>query len=282
MYGRRQYSYSRAPVRRSTRRSTGSRSYARPSSGYSKSRYSRSRSAKVTSAKRPSFRRALGHRLRRRFRSHRRFHGRSNQLAIIPDRYFCKLVYTDHRQSASGGATSALQQFRGNSLFDPDFTNTGGQPRGFPKLAALYGFYRVYASQIKLRFASPTGIPTAQSLVGLAVMAHDKSGDVTTASDPQKEEELPRCKAMVVRYGSTDQPIAQIKKMYKTRAIFGVDKQTVISDDLYGAAVTANPTNSWFWSIFWRNGDDATAANMFIWTKLTFYCEFYNRLEITS
>lgn len=285
-YARKRKTYKRAPFRKPRRFGKykprfGKRSQYRPSH-YSQPAF------KTTASKTSTIngRQALAKRLQfKRLGLGSRALGSNfsgSQLSIVPDRYFTKLNYADHRQAASGGATSGLQQYRGNGIFDPDFTNTGGQPRGYDQLALLYQYYRVFASKIKVRYASATGIPTGQSIGSLMLAAGDLSSSVSTASDPLKECELPRTKAKIFRYGSTDQPMGEIKRMYKTKNIWGLNKEAVANDDTFAAAITANPTNQWYWSIIWRNGDDATALNLFIWVQLTYYCEFFNRVELSS
>lgn len=69
--------------------------------------------------------------------------------------------------------------FSANGAYDPDITGSGTQPRGFDELMALYDYYTVTASRVKVRYAnnattrpyvgivvrdSPTGVPDAKTL----------------------------------------------------------------------------------------------------------------------
>lgn len=46
-------------------------------------------------------------------------------------------------------------QFRANGLFDPDYTSTGGQPRGFDEFMSLYNTYGVISSKLTINVNNP-------------------------------------------------------------------------------------------------------------------------------
>jgi hypothetical protein len=62
-----------------------------------------------------------------------------------------KFIYRDSGftgDTTAGNGLQCLQQFRGNSCFDPDYTGVGVQPYGWDQIAAIYGRYRVVSSKI--------------------------------------------------------------------------------------------------------------------------------------
>jgi hypothetical protein len=61
-------------------------------------------------------------------------------------------------------------QFRANSIYDPDLTGIGHQPRGRDQLALLYEKYCVIGSKITVRFSS------RDNLYGI-IVALDQSND---------------------------------------------------------------------------------------------------------
>lgn len=65
------------------------------------------------------------------------------------------LLYGDTNFSLIGASNPAAYVFRANSLFDPDFTGVGHQPRGFDQLMALYERYVVTGVKVEAWFAPP-------------------------------------------------------------------------------------------------------------------------------
>ena len=76
-------------------------------------------------------------------------------LGGFPDRHVARLKYCDFvtlNATASGSAVPLIHHFRANSLYDPDQSSSGHQPRGFDELAAIYDHYCVIGSKIKVSF----------------------------------------------------------------------------------------------------------------------------------
>lgn len=64
----------------------------------------------------------------------------------------CDMKYCDQFVTSVGGASVLDQIYRANSLFDPDRTGVGHQPRGFDQLTPLYNRYRVDAIRWDVKF----------------------------------------------------------------------------------------------------------------------------------
>lgn len=69
----------------------------------------------------------------------------------FPQRQNFSIKYGDCFNLA-GGSGVVVQSFRLNSLYDPDITGVGGQPRYYTELAAVYGRYKVRAVDISVQF----------------------------------------------------------------------------------------------------------------------------------
>lgn len=113
-------------------------------------------------------RRRLGRRRGRRRLGRRRPRNRlSLARAPIPPRFAAKLKYVfDQNYIDPPGSTAASSHmFRANSLYDPDFTSGGHQPRGFDQFMAMYQTFTVIGSRIKVTARSPDG----DSIVGIAL-----------------------------------------------------------------------------------------------------------------
>jgi len=86
--------------------------------------------------------------------------GNSNKFPeIAPTLQNVRLTYGDAWALASGAATFAHNDFKINSLYDPDGTGVGGQPTGFAQWMALFSRYRVRAVTLELTFQNRSAFP---------------------------------------------------------------------------------------------------------------------------
>lgn len=73
------------------------------------------------------------------------------------NRYMVRLPYcSDFTIVAAAGSTfPSIQKFRLNSLYDPDLTGVGHQPRWFNQLEEMYATYRVNSVKVHCTFNDP-------------------------------------------------------------------------------------------------------------------------------
>jgi hypothetical protein len=81
-----------------------------------------------------------------------------NSTSFQPRWMKCDMKYCDQFLVTIAAGTVSDQIYRANSLFDPDRTGVGHQPRGFDQLTPLYNRYRVDALRWDVRFMdAPSG-----------------------------------------------------------------------------------------------------------------------------
>lgn len=113
-----------------------------------------------------------------------------NHLSIVPagpytsttrypvaPRTRCTLRYSDYFNMGTGVPGIVTQVMNLNSLFDPDRTGTGHQPRGFDQLATFYSRYRVYGVSFKITYT--VGGTTNDALV---IMCYPRNGTGTPSN----------------------------------------------------------------------------------------------------
>ncbi len=220
---------------------------------------------------------------RRQFRKPLPLRPRRRQVAtlsighqIVPDRLLVALKYTAGIQLDSGGAGSiASHVFRGNSLFDPDFTGGGAQPTGFDQWAAFYERYRVRASSFKVYVRTETPGSSNTMTMGVIVPKTVTTLDTNFANSTGE----PYAKVKMVANQEAGYP-STIKSYISTKKILGLTKRES-SDVDYSALVTTNPLNQWFWHFYI---EDAITAGSNIKSKmyieLMYYTEFYKRKSL--
>lgn len=192
----------------------------------------------------------------------------------FPRVFRTKLVYCGRHTAPA--AVSDEQLYRGNSLFDPDFTGGGHQPMYFDQLTAVYKKYLVRASKIEV-----TALNTAASGNSLAYifLLPNRSSSLLTGvySGPAGLREAPRVKYKIIRTVDSN-PVTQIKAYMSSRTVYG---KTDFDHRDSAASVTTNPTQGWYWHIVTNTVDNATNLNIDYDVRITYYVDLYN-LEQTA
>jgi len=141
-------------------------------------------------------------------RSYRR-PGPTRRVARIPqqvssNRLFVKLPYWTTVQIVDVPLTSivAAYLFSINSIYDPDLTSTGHQPRGADQWFQFYSKYIVHGCRYNVRFyTSDTSAVTASANVIMAgTLVGPKNIDSAVTSDIHDFMEMPFTKDRQVRY----------------------------------------------------------------------------------
>lgn len=157
--------------------------------------------------------------------------------------------------------------FRGNSIYDPDKTGTGHQPRYHDQLAALYGFYHVEACAIKLTVHNATD----QGALMAFIIPDASTTSAAIPSTPRDVIELPGSQW---RHVSAEQagPTPTVITMYKT------SKQMQDDTRESKTPMSNNPSDSWEFVVGAHN---AGVVNAGLWAtvELTYTVVFSELVE---
>lgn len=220
---------------------------------------------------------------RKRYRRSRRLRATSNPVRstinrnrvvnlwarnVFPQRVKVKMNYIAvFNMTAEGGVTS-LQTFRGNSVYDPDQTGAGVQPSCYDDLSALYGFYTVLGSKIKV-----TAVNTNSLVPAMVVMY-----PYIAATDATSIEEcalMPKARQIIINNATaggkgTMSTYARTDLMYT-----GIP----MADMEFQGASNANPSRQWFWLVKLRSLNGSSTANVTAYMKVTYYVIWSGRLS---
>jgi hypothetical protein len=172
----------------------------------------------------------------------------------------------------ANSAAAGRQQFSMNSMFKPDFTNSGAQPEYFDQLSALYNRYRVYGSAIKVTLlpfntsGSQINVPTNVVLVPSAQTLASVNVDDAAA--------FPRAQNRVCT-GNMDSKTTVIVASHSLSEILGV--KDVEGADRLQALISASPSEQALWAIVARTADGVTATSFGISVRLSYDVEFFDR-----
>ncbi len=192
----------------------------------------------------------------------------------FPTRSEVVLIYEDTIRLYDGTSAYKVHVFRGNSLYDPDSTGTGHQPRYFDTYATVYGRYKVLASSLRIEaINASTGVASIVSMVPLT--------EVVAATTLEEISELPSAITTPMV------PIAQrgsktlYHPMISTKDVCGLLPGQVNDED-WSAGVTSNPSQIWYWSVGAFSADKATVVDTYIRVRFEFHAVFYDRKDITT
>lgn len=192
------------------------------------------------------------------------------QPSGLPDRIFVKLRYRESLTFSQTSGSIGYNIYRGNSLFDPDLTGTGGQPYLYDQWSAFYNNYRVYGSKVRFDISGNGGGGFNGARFGLT-----PSTQSTVLSSVELYHETPRTKYRSMKMGAVAVGQGSVVHYISTRKAVGLNNKAEFDND-FSATVGANPAQQWYWHVWCYTSDQNTiAANGNV--ILTYYVEFYNR-----
>lgn len=191
----------------------------------------------------------------------------------IPSVFMTKLKYSS--TVVLSGIPFDYYTFRGNSVYDPDYTGTGTQPLYYDELTALYRSYTVLGSEIQVTFSNRTSSGNAQyTRVGIYPLS-----DQTPYGNIDICSERDNCIYSTLGPPNGDQGIINMKSYGKTVNILGMRKDES-TDDAVTALVTANPQKEFFWVLWAGSLDALTNISVYATITMTYYVRFSDRYNV--
>jgi len=193
----------------------------------------------------------------------------TSNIGPFGERWVGKLKYVDKfKQNVVVGEYTELL-FNLNSLFDPDRTGVGHQPRGFDQLSGIYSRYRVLKTAYKL-----TMLSTSQSS-NLIQVVHQSN---TTSSAQSAANALEQGNSMVRMFNAFQRAIP-LKGIIALNTLTGNSLEAYRSDDKYEGTVTTNPTELLILHVG-IEGTTSVAANVEWLVELEYDCEMWDPFEL--
>lgn len=198
----------------------------------------------------------------------------------LPQQNFFKFKYQDSCFNMSTGAVGNYANsyvFRGNSVYDPDYTGLGVQPYGYDQMSAIYNRYYVYASKIKV-YPHFVGMDTPNSCRSVrwivfpwctASPTYTEFEDLTSQMRPYKAltmNDPSDQKQNMTLYQSS-------KKMFRLGTPDEVDA---------GSTIVSNPSQVWYWIIRSDTTNTNTAVFLNMDIKITYYCKLITENNVNE
>lgn len=184
---------------------------------------------------------------------------------------YTKLPYFAVHNLVSAISGTATYIYRGNDIFDPNFTGVGGQPTGMDQLALLYSRFRVRGSRM-------TVVATNNSLVPMVVTLVPTSSSGATTTDVAATLPYAKTVTLVANTGGASTKI--LSSYISTKKVFGLRRLGDETD--YTSGFAASPAFVWFWRINASSADGSTSHDIVFSVKITYYVELWNRVQLAA
>lgn len=161
--------------------------------------------------------------------------------SYMPMSFQTRFVYDQTNKQMLVGALGYIEQvYRGNSIYDPDFTGAGTTVNGHAEMGTIYTRYRVIGSKITVK-ATPVTISSGYATV---VLWADRDSAAIGAGGQLAVEHVPNSARVNVTHATGDEKVvsgyANSGTMYAMRS----------ADDFgLGSAWSDNPASPWFWRV---------------------------------
>lgn len=216
------------------------------------------------------YKRKRGKRSYRRRRRGGRVTTMTRTRGVLPDMMQVRMTYVQKGTLTSAVAVYLATLFRGNSLFDPDFSGVGGQPLGRDEWSNFYTRYRVYASKCHVSFDSED---SADGSVCMVVPCLENTSFL--ASDTAMETPYARYKTLGISAGINR---VNVSNYMESSKLFGV--KAINYDVDYSSTMDNNPPQQWYWHVAVATTDGSSFPNVNYTAKITYYVELFGRKQL--
>lgn len=163
-----------------------------------------------------------------------------NKSNPFPKRFKTKLRYEQQINMNAGLGAVATHIFRASSLYDPDWSGTGHQPRYFDEIMPLYDHFTVNFSKITV-MAVNTGNPAY--IVGVRVS--DQATAVSKINDLIENRDSTW---KIVGHQYTDRSIANISKTFSYKRDIGISVPMAAAENCRGT-IAQNPNENGYFLV---------------------------------
>lgn len=194
-------------------------------------------------------------------------------IQIVPPAFkkvFCgyKFLGTLTEPAAS---TGVIQQFRLNSLYDPDYTGVGTNALGYTALTGVYGLFRVVRTRVIARFAmSTTGTATVGMLPGL--------NSTVTSTFHFLEAEPNASSVMLQGNAGGGKSVHEFNKVYDLPKVCGITKGQYLTDFDFAHSTGSNPSKSVYLTVYLA-GNSGAAQTAIVNVRLIYEVECSQPLQ---
>lgn len=186
----------------------------------------------------------------------------------VPLKRFCVFRYVDNVLWTTVGGID-YNIYRGNSLYDPDYTGAGAQPMSYDQCCALYDRFIVHGAEIKVVVQNMDAVPV-YAVLGRSYLP-------TAFTSAAQLSERPDSISRYLGAGGSSTDTAVMKMYTNTKTILGY--KNVMDDYEASHQYNGNPTKQWFYH-FWVENDDLGNLAVNIVVEIKYYTMMTDRTHL--
>lgn len=196
------------------------------------------------------------------------------QFSPLPYRLRTSLKYAQAATLTGTSGIVARQVWNASSVYDPDYTGTGHQPRGFDQLMPLYDHFVVRGSRIRVEVT-----PTSTS--GLCVAGVATSAVVTPETswiDYAEYAQNKSCMFPVIFAATGVFPKPVVMEMdYSPEKNLGIP-DPLTADKLQGT-ISANPSDNAFFHVWCQDINQSSTVSVWVKAEIIYDVEFIEPVQ---
>ncbi len=191
----------------------------------------------------------------------------------VPNEKWVRLRYVDEITINAGVSGIAFHYFRANSMFDPDLTGTGHQPRNWDQFNIPYQHYTVYGSKITATAITSGAANVVGGIMGIFLDDNATFGFVDASGVLETNHKASAWRAGVANV-TQPQGVPKLHLDFNAKRFFSTND---LENSLYRTAIASNPVEDanfciWVGSIF---GNDPAAVVIMV--ELEYLCKLSER-----
>lgn len=194
-----------------------------------------------------------------------------------------QVTYADnYTQTITAGAPYNYL-FSTGSLYDPNVTSTGNQPRFFDTLcganggSAPYTSYRVFGSTINIRvIATGSDSIACRGWVGIGLFDTSSTGPSTAAEMNARAD----FRTKYIGYWGSGHDMCEMTRSMRQKDLF--DIKDIRDQQECGAVYNASPVLDGRWCVTIVPSDETASRTYQVFLKITYDCEFYKRNDVAD
>lgn len=200
------------------------------------------------------------------------------------DAQLMKFNYSQHINNTEFALNMAavrggLFVYRGNTLLNPSYTLSQGQPLWFSTWAGIYYRNLVHGSKISINFIPPGNVASSQLFIAIVPWNQALSQTAISSFTIEQVKSLPFVRFRFTTGQSGGRPI-RIHHYMTTNKAFGIRKVKVLTDPDYSSRNSSYPVQIWYWNIFVIPTDEAATPAGSLSVKIKFYAEMYEKIPL--
>lgn len=197
---------------------------------------------------------------------------------MLKDKTVGKLRYVDTVSIDPGLAGISSHAFYANGIFDPDYTGTGHQPLMHDEYIALYGYYRVISSKIKVA-PVPNSTSAVEPCIYGVYIDHDTSLDYTLGTSVIEDSRNKGSWGILNNFGPNYVGATPKTKTLSWNAEKHMAKEFAI--DAIGVGGSPSGAHANFFRVWCASIEGNNPGNMTFLVQIDYVVEFTAPLTVT-